>query len=692
MTLQNYRYELDKTGVNPNNLVQNEPVTLGGTAVRVLIPTYGAFYAESFSITDTATGLALNNTQFYFSQPAHMPSMMYGKSIYYCAVITDPNVSANVSISYQALGGEGSYSNSALAEQIQRTIDAYRSVNWNDILNIPARFAPGSHLHAAGDIYGFEYITEAIYAVRDAIANEDTARAISIYDRLLTSSNLAATTISQLRVELQQAITIWAAAQAELALSAGPGGPTATQLNQRMAAAEQAIQRLVNADEHIALFTNPHKVTQAQVGLSKVRNFELASEQDIANTFENFADIISSWVKFSHGTVGDQSETAQWLYNDATKSVGYAINSVNTNGIVSDKSFGDYIFEVELSSIHFDDDTIGIVLGFVVGQEIIIVNGQPKSVTVEYTLCANRYLNRTTSTFALVYRAAVMDAEYVAEHGTNLMITTYIDTNMGGTLTNEFINPERIVGTALGWSGKRVKILASKTGNLIEASTSQFNLSGVCGEIIPATKLSLDLSSQPYLLKFIDSSRIGFTNMSQPSAIWAVKQLPWWRNDRYMTPALVQKAIEYVVPSTFYNVGGEGQMLKVVNGELVYVDFPPDVLHLACSDDASPIEVKAGKVNWRASEARVLVGIRASLKTAATGSAVIVDLKVNGASCLSTKLSIDATEESSVTAASQAVISSPLIPDDAKLSVDIVQVGSTFAGDGLMVYIYWRRS
>jgi hypothetical protein len=77
-----------------------------------------------------------------------------------------------------------------------------------------------------------------------------------------------------------------------------------------------------------------------------------------------------------------------------------------------------------------------------------------------------------------------------------------------------------------------------------------------------------------------------------------------------------------------------------------------------------------------------LTAVRISLTTAQTsGSILTVDINVNGSSILSTKLTIDNGEKTSVTAAIQAVISNANISDDAEVSLDIDGLGDgTAAG------------
>lgn len=104
-------------------------------------------------------------------------------------------------------------------------------------------------------------------------------------------------------------------------------------------------------------------------------------------------------------------------------------------------------------------------------------------------------------------------------------------------------------------------------------------------------------------------------------------------------------------------------------------------------DETTAQTATTGKVRFRMPHAMTLTGVRASLNTAPVGSTFIVDINENGTSVLSTKLSIDAGEKTSQTAATPAVISDADLADDAEISIDVDQIGSGTAGAGLRVWL-----
>jgi hypothetical protein len=118
----------------------------------------------------------------------------------------------------------------------------------------------------------------------------------------------------------------------------------------------------------------------------------------------------------------------------------------------------------------------------------------------------------------------------------------------------------------------------------------------------------------------------------------------------------------------------------------------PVEIGLACSDETTALTTGTAKVTFRMPYAMTVTAVRSSVTTAPTGSTLVVDINEGGTSILSTKLSIDATEKTSTTAATAAVISDTALADDAEITIDIDQIGSTVAGAGLKVWIIGRRA
>lgn len=127
--------------------------------------------------------------------------------------------------------------------------------------------------------------------------------------------------------------------------------------------------------------------------------------------------------------------------------------------------------------------------------------------------------------------------------------------------------------------------------------------------------------------------------------------------------------------------------------EAVTSGNPVEHIIIACSDETSALTTGAAKVTFRMPYAFTLTGIRASVTTAPTGSTLIVDVNEAGSTIMTTnKLSIDASERTSTTAATAAGLTDTSLADDAEMTIDIDQVGSTVAGAGLKVTLIGYRT
>ena len=128
------------------------------------------------------------------------------------------------------------------------------------------------------------------------------------------------------------------------------------------------------------------------------------------------------------------------------------------------------------------------------------------------------------------------------------------------------------------------------------------------------------------------------------------------------------------------------------DGRLTAANSDTLAMIIACSDETTNLTTGTAKVTFRAPFAMTVVGVRANVNTAPVGSTIIVDINDGGTTIMSTnKLSIDASEKTSVTAATAAGITDSAIADDAEITIDIDQIGSSTAGKGLKVTILYIR-
>jgi hypothetical protein len=113
---------------------------------------------------------------------------------------------------------------------------------------------------------------------------------------------------------------------------------------------------------------------------------------------------------------------------------------------------------------------------------------------------------------------------------------------------------------------------------------------------------------------------------------------------------------------------------------------------LAISDETTNITTGNAKVTFRAPFAMTLTQIpRSSLSTASSSGLVTVDINENGTTILgANKLSIDANEKTSTTAATPTTLADTAIADDAEITIDIDAAGT--GARGLKVTLYYIKT
>lgn len=165
-----YKYPLDKTGRSPDNLIVGEPHTLPAGMNRPIVTNYGAFFTDRLVVRDASSGQTLTpHRQYKAVQLYQDATVLTGKEVCSVIVVVDTTVSDTIEIDYQVVGGEYSTSVRAVREMVDDLDLDHRPVAWGDIIGKPRQFAPAPHLHDAGDVYGFEYLVEAIERIRQAI-------------------------------------------------------------------------------------------------------------------------------------------------------------------------------------------------------------------------------------------------------------------------------------------------------------------------------------------------------------------------------------------------------------------------------------------------------------------------------------------------------------------------------------------
>jgi hypothetical protein len=119
------------------------------------------------------------------------------------------------------------------------------------------------------------------------------------------------------------------------------------------------------------------------------------------------------------------------------------------------------------------------------------------------------------------------------------------------------------------------------------------------------------------------------------------------------------------------------------SGALVNCNQYPEAIGIACGDETTVTAVATGVTEFQMPYAFTLTDVRATVTTAPTTDAgFTVDINEGGSTILSTKITIDAGQKTSATAATPPVISDSSLADSGVITVDVdaASTGATEAG------------
>lgn len=250
MVMAVWKYDLDLTGKNPNNLVSGEIHTVPNDNQYAFATDYGPFYSDSVKVTVKDTGVVLTQGVDYECLYLYADATQAsGKPVTAVIHILNKSINADLLVDYQVVGGRFSSNAYALEELIAQLQIDNRSISWENIANKPLTFPPAPHLHAATDLYGLEWVVDALGELTQAVLLGDVASHDQIYLRI-------ATVKKQLQDQIDQ--------------NQKDNTARMDQIQSDMDAMDTRLTNQLNAlssvvSAHINNKNNPHEVTTTQI-------------------------------------------------------------------------------------------------------------------------------------------------------------------------------------------------------------------------------------------------------------------------------------------------------------------------------------------------------------------------------------------------------------------------------------------
>lgn len=246
--------------------------------------------------------------------------------------------------------------------------------------------------------------------------------------------------------------------------------------------------------------------TQEELDFAKLQTFSL---EEVFNSWEMFCHHNSTGTYKSPTNYPALTTSLQpnevtaekfynrtiWQYDDTLNRI-YLVNNLNPyTGFISPNRYGNYTFEVDMSSTHGDNDWLGVIIGFYKDP----ITGFEKSLSV------NRALTIGSLSYSVDYNFNQAVTTEYPEYDPMVLAD--------GSLLAAFPVPNG------NWNVKGpTKIQVIRTGNVFNIKCSQFGSTTIDN----STLITIDLDAlgvtYPQLNDFKVSSKIGFSAKSQPKA------------------------------------------------------------------------------------------------------------------------------------------------------------------------------
>lgn len=183
-TLVPYRYSLDYSGLSKDNLVIGEPHAPVDYDIRSIAPFYGPYFTESLKVYNAANEeLLFRDISYQCVDVVELPTAMTGKEICTIILLTDKSI-REVKINYQTLGGAYERRYEAIRLLMENLNLNKDLITWSNIVAEPSQYNPTMHLHAIGDVIGFEYLVVALEQIRNAIILGDDVEHMELFNQL----------------------------------------------------------------------------------------------------------------------------------------------------------------------------------------------------------------------------------------------------------------------------------------------------------------------------------------------------------------------------------------------------------------------------------------------------------------------------------------------------------------------------
>lgn len=293
--MPNVSYPLDTTGISPDNLVQNELHTVtevNDVTYNLLVPVFAPFYLDNQELVHVAQDgterTLIPDVDYYASLPYLAASNSIGKMLYGAWSINTRFAEGTIKVQYQTLGDKWTADANYVLEVL--TAKAYnpRTVVWDVLTNVQDLFPPINHDQNLQYVYDSGDFVEKLNRIAGAILQGGSGGSgLGYVNHFDNKDNPHETNKEQ--VGLSNVDNYATLTEAEVL-----GGTTDIDKHVLLSQLFR-LPKLVDLLDHLLNKDNPHETDKAQVGLDKVENYSVVTQDEI-----DAQEPVNKYVLFKH--------------------------------------------------------------------------------------------------------------------------------------------------------------------------------------------------------------------------------------------------------------------------------------------------------------------------------------------------------------------------------------------------------
>lgn len=156
---------------NPTNRVTDEPQSTDVNSAGIIVPRAGPFFSRNVTVrlADSGRALSFEAGEYTFLHPFGAFNKRYNRLAWGGIQVKGVSDPTDFLLDYDSIGGDFVLDDSAYAAAVANALTSPRTIDWNEIVNLPLVWPPDPHDQPASDTMNYGDFITYMQSYLDAI-------------------------------------------------------------------------------------------------------------------------------------------------------------------------------------------------------------------------------------------------------------------------------------------------------------------------------------------------------------------------------------------------------------------------------------------------------------------------------------------------------------------------------------------